>query len=220
MDLLNQLNFEYSDIQPVILLGKKETLYGNEIVVKNEEINIAVCMGGDIRFNRKTKEYIDVKRWPFERYAALIEKLLKSGMNVYLIAGMDEMTRFKIFNKHFEDFPNYFNYMGKCSLIKSAAIVSRCDLAIGNDTGMIHISAALGITTLAIFGSTNPKLSGAVADNANYLKVDIDCQFCYDTPQMYICNERKCLNLISVEMVHKRIIAILDITKKFTEKYE
>ena len=60
-----------------------------------------------------------------------------------------------------------------------AAIISKCNLVIANDSGPMHISAALGVPTLGIFGPTNPKAHGPYSPNSDYIiKEDLDCIIC------------------------------------------
>lgn len=67
----------------------------------------------------------------------------------------------------------------KSTLPQMAAMISKCDLVIANDSGPMHISAALGIKTLGIFGPTNPKAHGPYSKNSDYIiKDDLDCIIC------------------------------------------
>jgi lipopolysaccharide heptosyltransferase II len=72
----------------------------------------------------------------------------------------------------------------KPTVMKLSALINKCDIAIANDSGPMHISAALGIPTLGIFGPTNPKQLRPYSDNSTYIiKDDLFC---------IICNKLKC----------------------------
>lgn len=60
-----------------------------------------------------------------------------------------------------------------------AGLISQCDLIIANDSGPMHIAAALKIPTLGIFGPTNPKMQGPYSSNSDYvIKDDLHCIVC------------------------------------------
>jgi lipopolysaccharide heptosyltransferase II len=93
------------------------------------------------------------KRWLPERYAELI-KLIKSAMNpeIILLGGeSDKAICMQI--KSLLDF-EVFDYSGSNSILETAELLDDCDALITNDTGVMHISAARQIPTVAIFGST------------------------------------------------------------------
>ncbi|MBK7630044.1 MAG: glycosyltransferase family 9 protein [Ignavibacteriales bacterium] len=67
----------------------------------------------------------------------------------------------------------------KSSLPQMAALISKCKLVIANDSGPMHIAAALDVPTLGIFGPTNPKAHGPYSPNSDYIiKDDLDCIIC------------------------------------------
>ncbi len=60
-----------------------------------------------------------------------------------------------------------------------SALIKNCDLVIANDSGPMHIAAALGVPTLGIFGPTNPKAHGPYSPNSDYvIKEDLHCIIC------------------------------------------
>ena len=95
--------------------------------------------------------------------------------------------------------------MGDTSINESIAAASLCKLLVGVDTGMQHIAAAVGTKTISIFGPTNPKMSGAYADNAEFIEADVDCKYCYGTKRYVNCDDRKCLKNITVNFVLNKI---------------
>ena len=94
----------------------------------------------------------------------------------------------------------------KSTLPQMAAMISKCDLVIANDSGPMHISAALGVSTLGIFGPTNPKAHGPYSQNSDYvIKDDLDCIIC----NKLICPfEHECMRELSVELVLGKVESI------------
>jgi heptosyltransferase-2 len=90
---------------------------------------------------------------------------------------------------------------GKTSVAEATAIISIADLLITNDTGPAHISAALNIPTLVIFGPTNPLTTYPMSDNAEIIRRAPDCAPCMlrDCPI-----DHRCMTAITPEDVFAR----------------
>jgi ADP-heptose:LPS heptosyltransferase len=99
------------------------------------------------------------KRWPWERYAALAAWLQERGYMVLLSGGAD-------------DYPLCQQVTGRASLSLDriiagqlslqgmAALLQSAALYVGNDTGMSHVAAAVGVPSVVVFGPTNPRRYG------------------------------------------------------------
>ena len=90
----------------------------------------------------------------------------------------------------------------KSTLPQMAAMISKCDLVIANDSGPMHISAALDVPTLGIFGPTNPKAHGPYSSNSDYvIKADLHCIIC----NKLICPyEHECMKELPVSLILKK----------------
>lgn len=87
----------------------------------------------------------------------------------------DEKDAFYIKNK----LPALTVLAPKTDLTQMTGLIKNCDIIIANDSGPMHISAALGIPTLGIFGPTNPKAHGPYSSNSGYvIKDDLFCIIC------------------------------------------
>lgn len=91
----------------------------------------------------------------------------------------------------------------KTSISEMSGFIKNCDLVLANDSGPMHISAALGIPTLGIFGPTNPKAHGPYSDNSSYInKEDLFCIICNLLECPY---NHECMLQLNVEDVLKKI---------------
>ena len=82
---------------------------------------------------------------------------------------------------------------------KLSALIKNCDIVIANDSGPMHIAAALGIPTLGIFGPTNPKAHGPYSPNSDYvIKEDLHCIICNKLECPY---DHECMRQLPVEKV-------------------
>ena len=96
----------------------------------------------------------------------------------------------------------------KSTLRQMAGLISKCKLVIANDSGPMHISAALGIPTLGIFGPTNPKAHGPYSPNSDYIiKRDLECIIC----NKLICPfQHECMRELNTADVIEKIYTLLN----------
>ena len=189
----------------------------SELTAQNQEDEhkkrIGVCIGDadcslKNRWLRTGK--VHTRSWGIENMAALINLLLKrDDVQVILIGGNAEKKLLPTLQKeNLLENKNVNNFVGKTSLRESIALASLCDVALGVDTGMQHIAAATGTTTISVFGPTNPLTHGAYAENAHFITAPERCeyQYCYGTDRYVNCpNQRKCLKNISPEYVYEMV---------------
>lgn len=173
---------------------------------------IGICIGnGDFSLKNKwiRTGKVVTKGWGIENINELIKELLKNRYNVVLFGGNQEKELLRHINMELLNDKNLLNLVPATNINESIAAASLCNLVVGIDTGMQHIAAASGARTLSIFGPTNPKMSGAYADNAEFVEADVACKYCYGTKIYVECKDRKCLKNISVKMFRNRINEVL-----------
>ena len=99
-------------------------------------------------------------------------------------------------------------YAEDLPLIHVASLLNRCRCYIGNDSGITHLAAAVGIPTIAVFGPTDPKIWGPRGERVAILRKNPGCSPCTEV-ELERCNQRRCLELIEVEEVIERARALL-----------
>src|SRR4030042_579969 len=89
---------------------------------------------------------------------------------------------------------------GKTSLLQLAALLERCHLLVTNDTGTMHVATAVGTPVVALFGSTDPQITGPWGDDHGGVKKDVSCSPCWKR----ICpTDHRCMELITVDEVEE-----------------
>jgi ADP-heptose:LPS heptosyltransferase len=93
--------------------------------------------------------------------------------------------------------PGALDLTGKTSLRQLVALLERSDLVIANDSGPMHIAAALGRPLVTMFGPTNPSRTGPWGREDSVVHVEIPCSPCYSRR----CSHTSCMKWLTVEAV-------------------
>jgi heptosyltransferase-2 len=131
-------------------------------------------------------EYGPAKRWPQERFVAAGIEIQRRAHCRWLIFGgpADVSLATEIAAAVQQQFPSAppLNLAGKTTLRELCVLLKHCRLLLTNDTGPMHVAAALGTPVVAIFGSTAPELTGpGLPGDSRHclLKADVPCSPCF-----------------------------------------
>lgn len=106
------------------------------------------------------------KNWPVENFLKLAERLRESGQMYLMIFGEADGAVAESIRKRM---PGVVELSG-CTLVELASVLSACRVFVGNDSGVTHIAAALGLRTIALFGPSNPDRWGPRGAHVNIIK--------------------------------------------------
>jgi heptosyltransferase-1 len=136
------------------------------------------------------------KRWPAERFAAVAEALRREvGCTCVVVGGEgDGELACRIQER---SGGQALDLTGHTSLKQVAELFRRCRLTIANDTGPMHISAAVGTPTVAIFGPTDPVRLRPYGEGHAVVSAPTPCAPC----RKRICDPTRCLEAIAPEQV-------------------
>lgn len=147
------------------------------------------------------------KRWSEEKFAELAKRLQDMGYQVLLIGSRDDREQIE----RCQSTGGYgFEACIGDNLNQVALALCSCKIAVGNDSGMMHFAAALGVKVVVIFGPSSPLLGFApiVPWSASIYK-DLDCSPCsYHGNVACKYGHYNCLELISPEDVAKQVVEI------------
>lgn len=120
------------------------------------------------------------KRWPVERYGELGRRLIEeAGANVAIVGGPDEAQIGAVLGRAWPP-GRWVNAAGKLTVLESAALLRGCLFYVGNDTGAMHLAAAVGTRCVAVFSAREPARSWEpYGENHIVLRRDVPCQNCY-----------------------------------------
>ncbi len=121
--------------------------------------------------------YGSAKRWPAERFAEVADRLIsRYGVAVVIVgsAGERDVAAAVTATARFP----LLDLTGRTTLEELVALVARCRLLVTNDTGAMHIAAALGTPVVALFGPTDPATTGPQGGSSVILRDPPACAPC------------------------------------------
>lgn len=149
-------------------------------------------------------EYGPAKQWPQAHYRTLAQGLAAAGWPV-VVAGLPKDR--PLGDALLAGLPGGLNLCGDTDLPGLAALLAGARLLVSNDSGAMHLGAALDVPQLALFGSTNPTWTGPLSPRAAVLTRNEPCSPCYarECPLGHL----RCLNELHPGPVLERALALL-----------
>ena len=146
------------------------------------------------------------KRWGQDNFADLGDLIAeKSGARIVLFGGPDEFELCQRIAKGMKNTP--IISAGRTSLRQTAALIGRCKVFVTNDSGLMHVAAALSVPTIGVFGPTNFWRTAPYGNKHTVVRLDLKCSPCCNTQRgkAFKCKNSnepfKCLTNLSVDLV-------------------
>ena len=146
----------------------------------------------------------ETKHWRPEGFAGVARALMEMGYAVVLVGGKGEMARNEGVRAAA---PGTMDVTGQTSLSDVVALTRRAAVVVTNDSGLMHIAAALGRRTVSVFGPTNPVQVGPYGQPEGVVRLDLACSPCNYRRLSQCPNEHACMMDLTVEMVMERVRA-------------
>ncbi len=152
----------------------------------NKSNKIIIFFGSD-----KNQKY---KRWPLDNWVKLVDAL-SNDYEVSMILGPDEL----LFKNYFTDSKiEFLINLDFQNLIKK---ISEATLLISSDSGIAHLTSALNIKSIILFGPSDPNIYGPINNTVSIIKKEFQCMPCISTNGCFGCKYSHCMNAISVNDV-------------------
>ncbi|MDD1782059.1 lipopolysaccharide heptosyltransferase II [Enterovibrio sp. ZSDZ35] len=153
--------------------------------INREQEIIGICPGA---------EFGPAKRWPEKHYAAVAEQLIVEGKQICLFGGPKDRD---VANQIIALLPldlqkHCFNLAGETSLNDAVDMLASCDTVFSNDSGLMHVAAAVGAKIVAIYGSSSPLYTPPLSEKVAIVNTDADCRPCFK--RQCPLGHLKCLN--------------------------
>jgi heptosyltransferase II len=167
-----------------------------QMAVNRDLMKIGLCPGA---------EYGPAKRWLPERFAEAAEKITTQSSVQWILFGTTrDVTLGEQIAAALGD--HCVNRIGQTTLDQLIHELRECRLLLTNDTGTMHLAALLGVPVVAIFGSTEPRLTGPLGNGHIILRHHVECSPCFlrECPIDF-----RCMKVVSVQEVADAVLSIL-----------
>ncbi|WP_026146612.1 lipopolysaccharide heptosyltransferase II [Zestomonas thermotolerans] len=134
---------------------------------------LALCPGA---------EFGEAKRWPAEYYAKVAELKIRAGWQVWIFGSKNdqpggEEIRQRLIPGLREEVSNL---AGATSLAEAIDLLSCATAVVSNDSGLMHVAAALSRPLVAVYGSTSPQFTPPLADRVEIVRLGLECSPCFE----------------------------------------
>ena len=146
-------------------------------------------------------EYGEAKRWPIEYYAEAAKAALAKSWEVWIFGSEKDMPYTKQINQLAGN--HCLDLGGKTKLGEAIDLMALCDTVISNDSGLMHVAAALDKNLIAIFGSSTPYHTPPMSDKSHIEYLALPCSPCFERtcPLKGASEHMQCLKKITPESV-------------------
>jgi lipopolysaccharide heptosyltransferase II len=151
------------------------------------------------------------KRWPAEAYAELVRLLATANpqLQFVILGGPEDRALGEIIARL--NAARCLDLTGRITLPEMVEWIRLSKLMVTNDTGPMHIAAALGKPVVALFGPTEPRRTGPYGQLEHVVRIDLPCAPCM-TPRCAYVKPLECLRAIApptvLAAVHKRLACL------------
>lgn len=153
---------------------------------------LALCPGA---------EYGPAKQWPAAHFAALAQRHLLQGKPVWILGSAKDQAIATAINQACDG--QCIDFSGQTQLSEAIDLLSLATAVVSNDSGLMHIAAALGKKLIALYGSSDPSFTPPLSEQAEIISLNLPCAPCFKR----ICplGHTRCLTEITPDQVWARL---------------
>lgn len=186
------LEADVSDKVPVISVKEEDREFAKAIISQDGSPLIGMHPG--------SSENLWRKRWMPERFAELADRLSERyGAKILILGGKDEVKLAEKISSLMQT-AKPLVMVGKTTIGQAAALIEQCTLFVSNDSGLMHVAAAVKTPVIAIFGPTDPAKNAPFGNGNIVVRKGIACSPCltYDKDG---CKCPACMEAVTVDDV-------------------
>ena len=152
-------------------------------------------------------EYGPAKRWPAHRFGALATRLAGAGSQVWLL-GSESERKLGEEVRVAADHEGVINLCGRTTLADAVDLLGAAAVAVTNDSGLMHVAAAVDSHVVSLYGSTTPRFTPPLTERKDVLHRNLECSPCFR--RKCPLGHFNCMMELSVDEVANVAMAALD----------
>ncbi len=158
---------------------------------------------------------LSAKRWPAPRFAEIARRLVQErGASVFIVGSPGDRELAEEVRRLAGETEHVHNLAGELSFDELGALLEHAALFLGNDTGAMHLAAAVGTPTVAVFGPSDPRRYGPYGAGHRAVWNPPDCAPCFDRGRWNTaCQRFRCIEAVSVEDVWQAVARVWPASK-------
>ena len=150
-------------------------------------------------------EYGPAKRWPAGHFATLARMLVGQGLTAWTIGSGKDTEIGEAISQQSQGAA--LNLCGRTQLADAIDLLSGADVVVTNDSGLMHVAAALNRPLVALYGSSSPEFTPPLATRVSILQHPVPCSPCFE--RTCRLGHLDCLNLLQPDTVATAIQNLL-----------
>lgn len=147
-------------------------------------------------------EYGPAKRWPAAHFAQLAREFAARGSAVWLVGSPKDHAVAESIAQSSDG--ACINLCGRTSIAEAIDLLAAARLIVTNDSGLMHVAAAVGRPLIALYGSSSPRFTPPLSEQAHILSLEVDCSPCFE--RNCPLGHFKCMN----DLAPERVLALAD----------
>ena len=152
-------------------------------------------------------EYGPAKQWPLAHFAALAGRLADAGRQVWILGSEKDRAAAESINTAVNQTAPV-NLCGRTRLEDTIDLLSLCQAAVSNDSGLMHVAAAAGTPVVGIYGSSTPDYTPPLTERAAVLYRGLSCSPCFK--RTCPLGHTECLTGITAEEAWQALTGLMD----------
>lgn len=151
-------------------------------------------------------EFGNAKQWPDQHYAILANQKIAEGWQVWILGSRNDQAMADSIINHLDagHREHCQSLAGRTELVETIDLIALANAVVTNDSGLMHIAAAVNTPLVVVYGSTSPRFTPPLSEKVRIIKSDISCAPCFE--RTCPLGHRKCL----VEQMPARVLSELN----------
>jgi len=149
-------------------------------------------------------EFGRAKKWPERHFAKLANQAIALGMQVWMFGGPGDRATGREIRAEVREKQFCLDFTGQTSLPDAIDLLAMCRVVVSNDSGLMHVAAAVGCTTAVLYGSTSALFTPPLTEKLEVFSLELACSPCFkrDCP----LGHQDCLN----KLLPEQLIPVLE----------